>query len=87
MSYSSKTCSATANGGPLNQPSAAAAARSGVRRSSSLLSPTETLLTWIALILRMPMSVQRHFLPPNRNVPLIVKSSCIFIYPFMIGAN
>jgi hypothetical protein len=71
----------------LNQRSAAAAARSGVRRSSSLLSPTETLLTWIALILRMPMSVQRHVLPPNRNVPLIVKSPCIFVYPFMIGAN
>jgi hypothetical protein len=32
------------------------------------------------------MSVHRHFLPPNRNVPLIVKSPCIFVYSFMIGA-
>ena len=40
----------------------------------------------IAMIVRVPTSVQRYSLSPNRAVPSIVKSPCFIAYSFMVGA-
>src|SRR5262249_33106890 len=57
MSYSSKTLLLTAEGGPLNHPSASASARLSVRRNSGRLPPTSTWSSRMAPIVRMPVSV------------------------------
>lgn len=70
-----------------NESSASTAARSSVRCGSGLLPPTETLSMRIAMIVQVPMSVQRHSLSPTRNVPPIAKSPCVIVYLLMIGVS